>query len=57
MLSMVMNACYTLWVPSNNAKEKALGVRDSYMVGKSLVSNLQMWDIDTAADTLKFSFF
>ena len=54
---MVMNACWILGGPSKRACENYLQVRDSKMVGKRVVFNLQMCEIETAAEVLKTSFF
>jgi hypothetical protein len=56
MLSIVMKAYWILGEPSKSAKENYLEGRDSKMVGKRVVFNLQMCEIDTAADVLKGSF-
>jgi len=57
MFSMVMNACWILGCPSSSALANYLHVSDSNIVGKRVVLSLQMWETDTAADTLKFSLF
>ena len=56
ILIIVINACYILAGPSKRADEKFLGPSEANIVAKSVVFNLQMWDIDTAADILKTSF-
>ena len=43
--------------PSRRARENYLVVKDSNIVGNNVVLSLQIWEIDTAADILKGSFF
>ena len=57
MLSIVINAYWILGVPSRIALENCLHVILSNKVGNKVVFNLQIWEIDTAADVLKKSFF
>lgn len=57
MLSIVIKACWILGDPSKRARESCLQVRDSNTVGNSVVLSLQIWDIETAAEVLKGSFF
>ena len=51
-----MNACYILGTPSFIAEEKLAQVSDSKIVGKRVVFNLQICEMETAAETLKGSF-
>jgi len=55
MFIIVKNACWIRGVPSSRAAEKFLEVRDSKIVGNSMVFSLQMWEMDTAALVLKGS--
>jgi hypothetical protein len=52
-----MNAYYILGYPSRRAIENCLQVSDSKIVGKSVVFNLQICEIETAAEILNGSFF
>ena len=55
IFNMVMNAYWIRGTPSISAAEKLAHVSDSKMVGKRVVFSLQMWEMETAADTLKGS--
>ena len=55
-MSIVINACCIRGGPSSRAKENYLQVNDSNIVGNSVVFNLHMCEIDTAADVLNTSF-
>lgn len=57
ILSIVINAYYILGEPSNRAKDNCLQVNDSKIVGNKVVFNLQICDIETAADVLNGSLF
>ena len=57
ILSIVMKAYCILGGPSNKAYENYLQVSDSKIVGKRVVFNLQICEIETAAEVLNTSFF
>lgn len=57
MFSIVMKAYWILGEPSNNANDNCLQVKDSKTVGNNVVFSLQTWEMQTAAEVLKASFF
>lgn len=53
----MINAYYILGEPSNRARDSCLQVNDSKIVGNKVVFNLQICDIETAAEVLNGSLF